>query len=283
MDASSLVLTPQFEPYRGLIEFLFEDLKGLAQHANEDTEAQRRNKIKTTFSCIEGFVNLAKQFLLDNFAQRYTPKEVSALQETNVQINEKGDLHDRDYYPRVNENLLFTFKMIQKGVSEPHELDHKSPTWKRFLEFVKLRHKLVHPKVSAHSNVSAVNTDDFGRTILWLIDNFVSVLCAAKGKYTVSSRLLRVFWICVMYIIIVATKAPAIVAAQKLKMENDPLFKKSLKFFRKCQKTIFQAMGEIKHFSTERPDLASVVEELIELLTKMVTAIIPSEVTWDVN
>jgi hypothetical protein len=279
-DTTKLTLTPQFEPYRGLIEFLIEDLRGLAAIANENTEYHRRNKIKNTFSSIEGFINLVKQFLLDNFENRFTPTEMCALKEVSIQINEKGDLHDKDYYPRVHENLLFTFKMVQKGIAAPHELDRRSPIWKRFLGFVKLRHKLVHPKTSTPTNVAAADVDDFGRTILWLIDNFFQVVVAAIGQYTLAGKLLRLIWTNIMFTIIVATKAPRIVAFQKLQMGNQQLLAKELRSFRRFQEVVLTSACEIKRLSEERPDKASVFDEVVDVLTKLVDPAVPKEISW---
>jgi hypothetical protein len=66
-------------------------------------------------------------------------------------------------------------------------------------------------------------------------------------------------------------------------MEDKPLFKTTYKFFRKCQQSILQSMSMIKHFSVERPDLASVIDQVIAAFTSLVTAIIPQEIAWDVN
>lgn len=277
MDASAITLIPQLEPYRGLIAFLLEDLQGLAnvsKASKESSEFVRRSTIKTIFTTIEGLVNLVKTFLLDNFSERYSHDEIMALKETQVHINEKGSINERDYFPRVQENLLFTFHMLQKGFDNPHEVDRKSFFWKRFVEFVEIRHKLTHPKVEKAVNVSERDIDDFQWTMIWMADNFVSTVCVALGQCTIEARVLKATWTILINVLLSIPDRPMVAAIKELKKENDPETKEFLANFEEGENEIAQAVQELNDCAIAFPDKASNIHNVLAHMMTLESATI---------
>lgn len=272
MGTPILTLLPQLEPYRGLIQFLLADLQGWANIVKEDSEFSRRLTIKTIFTAIEGIVNLVKQFLLDQFSERFTPEEILVLKEVNIQINEKGSVDEKDYYPRVQHNLLFTLKMMQKGMDNQHDVDRQSPFWKRFLGFVELRHKLTHPKVESATDVSSKDIHEFGWTIFWLVDNFVNVVCVAKGKDTLPGRVLAASWHIIANAFLIRQDAiAAAVIMQSDELKNEPDSKQILTDYQEGKEEIAKAVKELENCFIEYPEEAKGLPQMIEILTNFQT------------
>jgi hypothetical protein len=195
MNSTEIKLTDAMEPYRGLITVLVEEVQGLAQLWQSDTsQFAKRTIVRTAFSVVEGLVNLTKQYLLDTNMHIFSPEEIVALKESTIRINQKGDVEEKDYFPRVQENVLFAFNMLQKATYDKHDIDRKSPYWKKFGELTNLRNVLTHPKVCSNLQISSTHLYDPAITMLWLLDNAVEVACVRMGRETIESKNLSTGW-----------------------------------------------------------------------------------------
>lgn len=142
-------LYPLFDSFDKQFE-LFNALKNDAIFVNnllkQDSNNQylRRIFIKTTFSVIEGYLNVLNQSVLDLHKYekiQLTKQEIEQLEE----IQERKDKKIPKFMP-FNKKVRFSLETYARKVGEfEYLIDINTAEWKNFEASILIRHRLTHP------------------------------------------------------------------------------------------------------------------------------------------
>ncbi len=120
---------------------------------------RKRTYIKTAFSYIEGILFAMKRILLEH-SDKLTPKETIKLQEYKIVGPNAENLHEEPIFVRFEDNIKFTFKKYGELRANNYQINFNYKEWEIFIECIKIRNRITHPK---HSNDLNVNDDEFNK------------------------------------------------------------------------------------------------------------------------
>lgn len=145
---------------------LVEDGKGAIETARKvNTSTARRTAFRTLFACLEGAIYLQKLIPLVSAANPdspYTPDEIALLREEGYQLDADGTTKAVKRFLRIEDNLLFTIRMVCKEAGINPEIDTNCEGWRALKASILLRHRVTHPQRPADLEVSA---EDFERLV----------------------------------------------------------------------------------------------------------------------
>lgn len=156
-----------------LIEFTGDLESAEKFHESDKTQFGRRVYVRSLFSLIEGALFLFKQAVLTRGSTPtgLTIAEQALLQEVSFELDEKGESREKIVFLRLENNLKFTIKMIEKIFECDLRFKTDTPEWQSFLESVRIRNRITHPKRLEDFNVSddeLIAAQEVGGWFLWI-------------------------------------------------------------------------------------------------------------------
>lgn len=142
----------------------------------EDTDGQfaRRAYIRSTMAVIEGTIWLLKQTCLKaNHPSK--PKRIpvavfAILCDETYDLKNNGEVRTSTKYLKLPDNVRFTIDTCNQLFGCNLDLQVGHAPWDRFLTAVKIRNRIMHPKVIADFEVSDQEISDFKDVIGWFND-----------------------------------------------------------------------------------------------------------------
>jgi hypothetical protein len=134
----------------------------------------RRMVIRSLFSIIEGTCYRMKlsALLIGRLNEiEFSQKEREMIEEKILSFDKKGKAQTKCFYPNIERNLKFAFKILIRILKSDFKLDLGNSDFREFQEAVKIRNQLTHPKGIKHLDVYQ---DDFNKVIRsydWFISN----------------------------------------------------------------------------------------------------------------
>lgn len=113
-----------------------------------ERQFRRRSYIRTVFALVEGVTFVMKQFALsvhEGGTIIFSPAELALLREEQYDL-EKGRPRTQQKHLRVADNLRFAFDVFARAFQTTYTLDVNIHQWSWFLDSVKLRNRIMHPK-----------------------------------------------------------------------------------------------------------------------------------------
>jgi hypothetical protein len=146
--------------YSKLANELLDDVQDNYLRVEADNRASdRRNYVRSVFAMLEGVTHLRKQIALEREATgqiELTAAERALILEEQYDLNDKGEVRISSKYPRLPQNMRFSYELTRRAISKAPELDTSGEGWMALKNAIRIRHRITHPK----SPEDLVVTDD---------------------------------------------------------------------------------------------------------------------------
>jgi hypothetical protein len=98
---------------------------------------------------------------------KLTNAEIAMLKEETYNLNEKGDVTLSKSKLRSKDNLCFTLKTFARASKASFEIDRKSEEWGSYIEALRVRDRITHPKNSEDLIISDTELKIVQKTFIW--------------------------------------------------------------------------------------------------------------------
>jgi hypothetical protein len=121
------------------------------------SDFDRKTYIRTFFAYVEGMLGGQKDAVISGFNDLpdHTPAEYAMLQEKRYSLTDKGHALARDMFLPLAPNVLFGFRLFLRLMGASYEPDFSDAGWRAFVEAVRIRNRLTHPRSLEESRVTA--------------------------------------------------------------------------------------------------------------------------------
>lgn len=168
-------LAELFDEHQRLIQILKDDvhiaLTELQSHSEENRQFVRRSFARTLFAAIEGILNVLKQSILGCYKISVidlTKEDFERLIEAKE--NFKGSLIKPKRIP-LKDMMKSVYKIYSnKMLSQELVIDIDSSGWMAFCEGIKIRDRLMHPKMSGDLAVTEDEQNTLFTASHWFLD-----------------------------------------------------------------------------------------------------------------
>ena len=177
-----------------LADVLIADTMGCAEllEADRGSQVLRRAFVRAVFASIEGFVYLLKQRALESHNRqiRFSRSELSLLKEEAFSLS-GGKVQVTKAKLRLSDNVKFAFRLMAQSGFSSYPLDTESVGWNQFIEAVKVRDRLMHPKVPSDFTVTDLELAQTEAASLWFLNNVGALFDSLSTAMRESLDLLR--------------------------------------------------------------------------------------------
>lgn len=119
-------------------------------HEGHDKNIMRRSYVRSVFAFIEGYTYGFRQISLriskEPLGVKLTEKEVIALKQVEVTIDENGTINEKPKYSPAKNSLIFSLSAIAKQHEADFQIDKSGKGWRDYKDAIKIRDRLMHPK-----------------------------------------------------------------------------------------------------------------------------------------
>lgn len=197
-------------PFRNLEmmrSLLYQDIDLAADlHRKLNTEATRRILVRAYFTLFEGEIYALKQTILsfeyvlshipqthnsNSYIRLFTEEEKAMLEEFSYDMSSGGKARKIDYYPRMPENVKFTFNMFCQSLHIESDIDYNCLGWNKLSEAQKIRNRITHPKSPEDLQVSKQNLNDVEVGLQWFQNTFETLLDRYQAKSQMKPRTIK--------------------------------------------------------------------------------------------
>jgi hypothetical protein len=147
------------------------------QEEHHNNLFMRRAAVRATFAFIEGVIYSLKQLLLS--LEKIKPylkfEEIIILREEKYDLKDSGlpkTTPDRWY--ELRKKVLFTIRCFAKYMRIEMPLNTENKEWPDFIEAIKIRHRLMHPKKLDDLNISHKELLIVNRAFIWFYNGLSS-------------------------------------------------------------------------------------------------------------
>lgn len=167
---------------------LFKDVDAaLARHEKEDSQATRRDLIRTAFAAIEGLVWIFRVEIVDAAEATYGLEEgeKEVLQERQLSVSEQGKISAQTRFL----GLIPTVRLVARIASRLNGAEHfdfGSSEWEAFRKAIAIRNRITHPKCASDLHVSKDDVSKVTGALFWFLEKHVEVLAGTvkvRKKY----------------------------------------------------------------------------------------------------
>jgi hypothetical protein len=157
------------------------DLKVCSGELAKDDENQfwRRTFIRTLFATIEGINYQFKRLALcvaDCSALKLDTATETLLKEESYELKNNGQVKTSKAKLRTADNLLFSWNIVGVVCEVTNKVDQSGDDWQNFIESIKIRDRITHPKHLEDLNISDSNSETIFRTYFWFESNITTAL-----------------------------------------------------------------------------------------------------------
>lgn len=150
----------------------------------DDTQSNRRELIRTTFSAIEGLIWNLKQTIVTSKStlHKMTIHEQAALLEESYILDERGRVRVQPRFLPLAASLRLIVGIV-KRYRPAYELDLTHIGWQKLLKAIDARNRIVHPKRLEDLTVSDEDVADCIAGFSWFLA-YVIEIREEHVKYT---------------------------------------------------------------------------------------------------
>lgn len=156
---------------RGFIRTLVGDVQSaLARLGVSDTEAHRREAVRTTFAAIEGVAWVYREHVR-TFTQdlgSMTPLLDFALQEKTYAVNDRGDLTEQTRFIPLTAMIRLTTQVAERSCPGL-VVDFGHVGWSNLKLAIGVRNRLVHPKTTEDLAITQGDLEIAKSGFFWLL------------------------------------------------------------------------------------------------------------------
>lgn len=174
---------------------LLQDTKTAEELLDEKpTQFAKRAYIRSSFAYIEGTVWLLKQACIgaaDNTDRRvFSHAEYALLNDEGYDLKNNGEPSVQPKFLRLPDNVKFTDRAVAKFFGSQPQLDGGSSAWNNFIEAIRIRNRITHPKNMRDYEVIDKEIEVCRAATHWfndIVSKQMSAISAASRKATSSS------------------------------------------------------------------------------------------------
>jgi hypothetical protein len=166
--------TRSFQDIGDMIQILGKDCKEHYEAIqNNQSQTQRRAYVRSVFALIEGVLYCTKTATasLGVLLSKLSINELVVLNGTQLEVNDKGDVASKPLHPRFLNNFKFTFKIFSKSLGSKFTLNISGQGWQSLCRAVKVRDRLMHPKIVSDLQVGDTEIIDTKSALEWFLYN----------------------------------------------------------------------------------------------------------------
>jgi len=180
-----------------LLPVLVEDVK-TSEEKLDNQQYSRRVYVRTLFAMIEGVtyaMKLALFIIARNFSKPsdITVPELVILKGSIFDLNDKGEVREREKHFRIHNNLKFTVKLVNRVLGSSIDLGVDTQDWTNFVSTAKIRNNVTHPKNLDDIVISDEDLKCIRSVNSWFNDIVGAMMTALKNfdwsKNVVSNRI----------------------------------------------------------------------------------------------
>jgi hypothetical protein len=139
---------------------------------------ERRVLVKSIFSFIEALSYSMKAVALDSDNPSLTYPERMLAAEEVYDLDSSGQIEKRRAKLRTISNIRFSFELLAKASEANFNLDVSQKEWHLLQQTLKVRDRLMHPKIPSDLNVSDGEIRDALRAFIWFEKQITLILLA---------------------------------------------------------------------------------------------------------
>lgn len=142
----------------------------LARNESDDSQATRRDLIRTAFAAIEGLVWIFREQVVASAEETYglDDGEQEVLQERQLSVSEQGKVSSQSRFL----GLIPTIRLVARIASRINRADHfdfGSREWDGFRKAIAIRNRITHPKSANDLHLSKADVDQVTRALFWFL------------------------------------------------------------------------------------------------------------------
>lgn len=169
----------------------FGDDAGFAESEMDknDDDYYRRNFVRALFAMIEGSVFVIKQStLIAGFSERLSFAEIALLKEETFDLDNKGNVRSQVKFLRIADNFKFAARMASRVFDCNLDLGVGTQEWDYFLELIRIRNRVTHPKGSSDFEISQDEAELARKVFYWFNDFVVALTECISGRIEVLNK-----------------------------------------------------------------------------------------------
>jgi hypothetical protein len=149
---------------------------------SNDNQMYRRAYVRSVFAFIEGILHRMKRtaFHLGNTLGTLLIAEMILIDGASFDIDDKGEVVARPFFIKFLNNLKFSFRVYSKIAGSSFKLDLGGNGWRKLQEAVKVRDRLMHPKVTTDLDVTDAEVEATKKAFDWFFVSYV--LCSNYAR-----------------------------------------------------------------------------------------------------
>ncbi len=184
-NASSEIAKEVRETFLGMLSY--DVILSLQRMEQEDSQAARRDVIRTIFAAVEGYCEEYRDHVR-SVAEDIEPFDditKLALSETYYFVTEAGVVEQQRRFVPITSSIRLVTRLA-KQISPEIEVDFSGSDWHRFRKAIAIRNRITHPKRPTDLSISDDDIKDVESAFFWLLDVISHVMAAMNeqaGRY----------------------------------------------------------------------------------------------------
>ncbi|NBC37582.1 hypothetical protein GTZ99_13590 [Novosphingobium sp. FSY-8] len=148
----------------------------------DDTEANRRSLIRSSFAAAEGLVWQYRQHIIDiaETLNKLESREILALSEHSYHVNTSGNISTQPRFVPLTATVRLVARMAKK-ISPESAIDFDKNEWNQFQKAITIRNRLTHPKSAHDLQINKQDMTEAMTGFMWLCDALISSMAHANN------------------------------------------------------------------------------------------------------
>jgi len=169
-----------FDSFNPLFVELLDDV-AKSEGKSAQSESDRRSYVRAVFALIEGTTFSLKQLAVTGPHGGFSAAEIAALKEESYGLKEDGAVYVRSARLRCLPNVRLALHAVVRAHGAHYRANLGGPGWEALRSAVKIRDRLMHPKLRDDLNVTDDELEAVGRAFRWFV---ASTALALKSAVT---------------------------------------------------------------------------------------------------
>jgi hypothetical protein len=134
--------------------------------------------VRSVFAFIEGILHRMKRTAahLGDTLRTLLIAEMIMLDGMSFDIDDKGEVVARPVFIKFLNNIKFSFRVYSKSIGSSFALNLEGNGWRKLRDAVKVRNRLMHPKMITDLDVTDVEVEATKKAFDWFFINYA--LCS---------------------------------------------------------------------------------------------------------
>lgn len=130
-----------------------------------------RAYVRAVFALVEGISFGFRQIALNlPHTKKLTPAELAILNEESYGLKDNGEVSTTTRFLKVQAGTRFTFSICKRVYEIKSEIDYGSRGWDAFVQSIRIRDRLMHPKSLEALTVTEDELGVVSEALAWFLD-----------------------------------------------------------------------------------------------------------------